>query len=95
MKTIFNNYYTVQGIPFLNLSKSVTFPQDNTLEIYDFLYNDEDNPWTILSYLIYGKIDYWWVLSALNKDYPFYAPRGTTIKIISPSHISKIIKYIR
>lgn len=95
MNNIFNTYTTSQGIPFVNISKSVTFPQDETLGIYQTIYNDEDTPWTVMSYLIYGKIDYWWILSALNKNYPFYAPREMTIRIISPNYISKIIKYIR
>lgn len=95
MKKIFNIYSTSQGIPFVNLSKSITFPSDESLEIYSTLYNDQDIPWTILSYILYGTIDYWWVLSSLNKNYPFYAPKGETIKIIVPSQMNNIIKYIR
>lgn len=91
---IFNIYTTSEGIPFYNLSKSVTFPQDDRLQIYDFVYADEDYAWTVASYKIYGKIDYWWVLSSLNKDMKFYAKRGRTIRIIKPSYIEQVLKYI-
>lgn len=94
MKQIFNIYRTTQGIPFYNLSKSITFPQDQSLQIYKYFYSDEDIPWTILSYKIYGTIDYWWILSALNKDYPFYAPRQGVIKVIDPLYIGELLTYI-
>lgn len=94
MKNIFNKYYTSQGIPFLNLSKSVTFPQDDSLQIYNFVYMDEDTPWTILSYRLYGTINFWWVLSALNKNAPFYAPRQQVIRIIKPAYIGTVLNHI-
>ena len=94
MQKIFNSYLTSQGIPFYNLNKSVTFPQDQTLDIYVYFYNDDDIPWTIMSYKLYGTINYWWVLSALNKDFPFYAPKQGVIKAIAPSRIGELLTYI-
>ena len=91
---IFNVYQTAQNVPFYLLNKSVTFPQDNTLDIYDFVYADENYAWTIASYKLYGTIDYWWVLSALNPDFKFYAKRGHIIKIIKPSHLETVLRYI-
>lgn len=91
---IFNSYNTIQGIPFIMLSKSVTFPQDDSLDIYKFYYADEDMAWTILSYKLYGSIDYWWVLSALNPKMKFYAVRGNVIKVIKPAYLESVIKYI-
>lgn len=94
MEQILNGYYTSQGIPFYNLSKSVTFPQDQSLSIYSTIYSDQDIPWTIMSYKLYGSIQYWWVLSSLNKNYPFYSPRGEIIKIIHPNALKEVLKYI-
>lgn len=91
---IFNQYNTSQGIPFTLLSKSITFPQDDNLQIYQFMYSSQDVPWTIFSYKLYGTIDYWWVLSLLNKNMKFYAERGKTIRIIKPSMLEQVIKYI-
>lgn len=91
---IFNEYTTSQGIPFLMLSKRVTFPSDNSLDIYQYLYSDEDIAWTIVSYKIYGSIDYWWVLSALNSHMKFYAKKGSVVKIIKPTHLETVLKYI-
>ena len=91
---IFNEYDTVQGIPFILLSKRVAFPQDNSLQIYQYLYADEDMAWTIVSYKLYGSIDYWWVLSALNPLMKFYAERGRIIKVIRPSELENVLKYI-
>jgi hypothetical protein len=64
------------------------------LEIYDFVFVDADTPWTIMSYKLYDTISHWWVLSALNKDNTFYAKRGETIKIIKPSHLESVLKYV-
>lgn len=91
---IFNEYTTSEGVPFYLLSKSITFPQDLSLDIYGKMYCSEDMAWTILSYKLYGKIDYWWVLSALNKDMTFYAERGSEILIIKPTHIEEVLRYV-
>lgn len=92
---IFNAYQTQEGEPFYFLSKSVVFPQDTSLNFYRTYYIQDDTPWTILSYQLYGKIDYWWVLSSLNKSMPFYAERGNSILIIHPDNLEEILSNIR
>lgn len=97
MKTIdkiFNEYTTSEGVPFYLLSKSVFFPEDESLEIYEWVYVDEDTPWTILSYQLYDSISYWWVVSSLNKSSKFYARRGELIKIIKPNYLSKVLQHV-
>jgi hypothetical protein len=91
---LYNGYYTSEGIPFLNLSKSVVFPEDDSLDIYDFYYADDDLAWTIVSYKLYGTIDYWWVLASLNKNCPFYSKKGDTIRFIKPPFIETVLNYI-
>ena len=88
---IFNQYRTSEGVPFLNLSKCISFPEDDTLDIYSYFYVSEDTPWTVLSYKLYNSIDYWWVLSSLNKEHKFYAPEGTQIKYIDGSYLKDIL----
>ena len=91
---IFNEYDTQEGVPFYLLSRSVTFPNDDGLEIYDTVYCDEDLAWTVVSYKLYGTIDYWWVLSALNKNMKFYAKAGENIRIIKPNKLEEVLSYV-
>ena len=93
IRDIFNVYRTTEEVPFYLLSKSVSFPTDNQ-DIYEYVYVSEDIPWTVLSYNIYGTIDYWWVLSALNKESPFYAKQETNVKYIPNSILKDILRYI-
>lgn len=90
---IFNEYDTSEGISFKLLSKNVHFPDTNP-EIYSYVYTSENIPWTVLSFTLYDTIDYWWVLSSLNKNQPFYAKKGYTIKYIPKSILEKILSYI-
>ena len=92
---IFNGYYTEEGTPYYCLNKSVVFPSDQSLEFYTRYYVDDDTPWTTLSYKLYGTIDYWWVLTSLNKSMIFYAERGTEILIIHPNSIENILRKIK
>lgn len=93
MKKIFNQYETSEGIPFYLLSKSIHFPEDDK-SLYKYLYISENVPWTILSYQLYGTLNYWWVLSSLNKNQPFYAKKGYTIKFIDKSTLEEILSFI-
>lgn len=93
LKDIFNKYTTSENIPFYLISRSVYFPVDNP-DIYEYTYVSENIPWTIMSYNLYGTIDYWWVLSSLNKDYPFYAKKETEIKYIPLELLTDVLQYI-
>ena len=44
---IFNTYYTDEGQPFKMINKRVVFPSDNSLDIYEVYYNQDDTPWTV------------------------------------------------
>lgn len=94
MKNIFNQYTSTEGVPFISLSKNITFPSDESLDFYKWKYISEDTPWTVLSYEIYGTIDYWWILSSINEKYIFYVPEGSEIKFIPKSYIKDIIEKI-
>ena len=92
---IFNGYYTQEGEPFYFLSKSIVFPQDKSLDFYKTYYVQDDVPWTILSYQLYGTISYWWVLAALNKSMIFYAERGNSVLIIHPDNLEEILSNVK
>lgn len=90
---IFNQYETSEGVPFILLSRNVHFPDDNDT-LYEYIYVSENIPWTIMSYHLYGTIGYWWVLSSLNKKYPFYAKKSTNVKYIPKSILEEILNHI-
>ena len=92
---IFNTYVTDEGQPFYMINRSIVFPDDDQLDIYDTYFNQDDTPWTVLSYILYGDISYWWVLSSLNKDMVFYAERGKEIRIIYPEKIKEVLSKIQ
>jgi hypothetical protein len=92
---IFNKYRTKEGKLFYLLNRSVSFPEDKTLAIYDTKVITENTPWTILSYNIYDKIDFWWILCSINKSSLFYAKDGDIIYYIKPEYISLILNSLK
>lgn len=94
LTSVFNRYTTEEGVPFFLLSKSVFFPQDDSLDLYDFAYADDDMAWTVVSYKLYGSISYWWVLSSLNRDMKFYAKRGEIVRYIKPERLEQVLQYV-
>lgn len=93
-KDIFNSY-SYGDYNFLFLNRSVTFPDDRSLDIYARAYIAEDTPWTVLSYKLYGTIDYWWVLAGLNRGNPFHAEQGTQCDYIRKENLQDIFNLIQ
>ena len=91
---LFNLYYTTEGIPFTLKNRAVAFPEDISNPIYGIKYVAENTPWTILSYNLYGTINYWWILCNLNQSQIFYAEEGAEIKYILPEYIEDVIATI-
>lgn len=92
--SIFSQYTTVEGINFELLTRSIVFPTDTDLPCYGKMYVDSDTAWTIMSYKIYDSIEFWWLLSALNKKEIFYAPENTEILYIKKEYLSDILSSI-
>lgn len=61
------NIYQEGDIDFYLLNKAIIFPDDKQLDIYKKVFVPEDIAWTVLSYKLYGSIEYWWVLCAINR----------------------------
>jgi hypothetical protein len=91
---IFRLYNTKENIPFFLLNKRVEFPSDKTLDIYNSTLISSNIPWTILSYKLYGSIDYWWILCSLNSSSIFYAKEGEYVYYIKPEYMDLIINSI-
>ena len=91
---IFNNYTSLEGIPFTLKNRRVHFPDDRTLPIYKKAYIANNIAWTVLSYNIYGTIDHWWVLCALNKSNVLYAPADSEIYYIDENIINEVLAQI-
>lgn len=97
MKNLSNlyNYYTdSDGVQFMMISKKINFPKDNK-QVYSYVYVSENTPWTILSYKLYGTIDYWWVLCSLNDYMPFYAKRQYYVKYIQKDLLEQMLGRVR
>lgn len=94
---VFDRYKDDNGTIFFVPINNIILPQDRSIDIYEDQYIDTDTPWTVLSWKIYGTIDYWWILSQLNKDTNshFYAKVGSTVTIIKPSRIGDVINSLK
>jgi hypothetical protein len=90
-QTIFETYISSENIPFKVLNKRVIFPDDLNSPIYTFKNITANTPWTVLSYQLYGTIDYWWLLCAVNKNNNmYYAQDGTQVAYIKAEYIPLI-----
>lgn len=88
--------HVIDGKECILLSRSVVFPSDMTLDIYDKMYVMSDKPWTVVSYEIYGSINLWWLLYSLNRDKSmFYAPEGSEITYIKNEYLDEVIRNIK
>lgn len=88
--TIFHKYTTSEGKPFNLISRAVRMPEDKTLNIFSTMFINSNTPWTILSYMIYGNIDNWWLLNLLNPEMAFYALEGKKIYYIKPKYVDMV-----
>lgn len=93
--SLFYQYYTSEGIPFTLKNRSIAFPEDKSNPIYGIKYIAENTPWTILSYILYGAIDYWWILCNLNQSQIFYAEEGSEIRYILPEYLDEVVATIQ
>lgn len=92
---LFNLYYTTEEIPFTLKNRSIAFPEDEGNPLYGIKYIADNIPWTILSYNIYGTINYWWILCSLNQSQIFYAEEGSEIRYVLPEYIEDVVATIK
>lgn len=89
------NAYTINGTKFYLMNKDIVYPDDKNLDIYGSVLIPDDTPWTVLSYKIYGTINFWWLLAGINRHQfkknessVFYAPAGMNCYYIKKSYIN-------
>jgi hypothetical protein len=93
--SIFTEYKTTEGVPFRIFNRRLVFPSDRTHYIYNQHLVTTDVTWTVLSYKIYGTIEYWWILCSLNEENMYYAREGQTITYIKPEYIPSILNMLK
>tara|TARA_S200002703_G_scaffold147069_3_gene142590 strand:+ start:1947 stop:2321 length:375 start_codon:yes stop_codon:yes gene_type:complete len=78
-----------------NLLNKVIFPESLNPEFIEEVTLTSDQPWTMLSFELYGTIQLWWVVYLLNKpDYIFKAKAGTAYKYIKSKYITSVLQQI-
>lgn len=91
-ESLFNRYETAEGQPFYMIDRAVGFPTNPACGIYERKWVGEATAWTILSYKIYGTVEHWYTLAAINRavhgseyrgvlyappqSYVYYIPEG-------------------
>lgn len=93
--SIFKKYISKEGVPFQIFNRRLVFPSDTNHYIYGRYLVTSDVAWTVLSYKIYGTIDYWWILCSLNEQNMYYAREGQTIIYVKPTYIPSILNLLK
>jgi len=95
-ENIFKLYINENDQYFYNLKRSISFPDNISDEYISSFKYDQQVPWTIISFNIYGTIFLWWSITELNKiSNPVILPKlGTIIKYIQPKYIKQIVSQI-
>tara|TARA_R100001163_G_C4951914_1_gene119325 strand:+ start:153 stop:518 length:366 start_codon:yes stop_codon:yes gene_type:complete len=91
------NIYQDDGYFAYNILKSVQFPEEINSELVAYIRVNGDISWSQLSFKVYGDINLWWLICAVNKILnPVIKPApGTVLKIIRPDQVSSIIQQIK
>lgn len=94
---IFNTYY-VNQVPFFNILKKIQLPDDKSTDLYKKYNIPYNMPWVFLSYMLYGSIDYYWLILLANQDKklnPMYAEVSKEIFVIKPEYLDLVIDAIK
>ncbi len=80
---------------FYNILNKVIFPDNISDDIVDTIVLQNDIPWTMLSYQLYGTINLWWTVYLLNRpDYIFKAKAATEYTYIKPGALGAVLQQI-
>ena len=96
-ENIFNVYQNNTNQYYYNILAKVNFPNNIEEAYYDtFIVNTDYQPWTNISYQIYGTILLWWLVCAVNNiQNPVFFPKaGTTLKFLKPAYARSVISQI-
>lgn len=86
-----NNYY------FYNILKTIKFPAELDVNIFDYKTINQRKPYTTISYDAYGTQNLWWLILLSNNitnPVNIITP-GTRLKIIKSKYVKDIINTIK
>jgi len=98
MERIFNVYKQYGAKHFYyNILNRVDFPENISPSTYTKYHVKPNEPWTLISYKFYARIDLWWIIAAYNKIDDTFTPipPGTTLMVPTPAMIRVIIDDIK
>lgn len=91
--------YKQQGAKhfYYNLFNTIKFPDDMITGGFDTYYTKSEEPWTVISYKHFGRIDLWWLIACINKiKNTFLLPEpGTRLLIPNGQMVRAIIDEIK
>ena len=98
LERIFNVYKQSGGKFFYyDILNTINFPDDINQDSYTTYYVQADEPWTMISYKHYNRIDLWWLIACVNRVYDTFTPldAGTKLMIPKPGVVRIIIDEIK
>lgn len=97
-ENIFKVYPDDDGSLYYNLSNSLFFPSELSLDTYfNYQVPGKGMSWNYLSYIHYGTIRLWWLLCSLNGvDNPMDFPvPGSYVKVLRPNVLRDVLQQIQ
>lgn len=93
---IFKMYQLKTGQYYYNIQKAINFPEDIDITQIGYITVKQKQPWTTISYNVYGTTELWWVICLINKiDNPLLAPdTGAVLKILNPAYLKNVLNEI-
>lgn len=96
-ENIFKVYFNEDNLPFYNLNRSISFPNNLDPSLYSVVIYDTPTHWPIVSYRLYQTIYLWWMITEVNNiQNPFILPEpGTPIRYIKPEYVQYVLGQIK
>ena len=97
-ENIFNIYQNDNSNYFYNILAKTNFPTDIEQAYYDtFVVTNENMPYTLISYKIYGTILLWWLVCSVNniQNPVFCPPAGTRLKYLTPAYVRSVVSQLQ
>jgi hypothetical protein len=70
---------------YYNLLNTVKFPERINKSLYTIYNTNAQEPWTVISYRHYGRIDLWWLIACINKISDTFTPLPAGTKLMIPT----------
>jgi hypothetical protein len=96
-ENLFNVYQNRSNQYFYNILSKVNFPSNLDSNFFDtYTIPNNNMPYTLISYKLYGSILLWWVICSVNNitNPVFFPQAGTKLKILKPAIVSAVIQQL-